>query len=372
MSPLYHFRIDEIEEPLLPSPVFNYAGSWTSHDIPSPAFEDPDSMFYPSSFENQNPWDYQVLSNPPSSGLYHGRSAASLADEPSYSPWSSENHRSLSFYEICDDPRGQSSGYANCVRVPNPVSSLIAQTGPSRTNLRLKPAQYACTEMPYIWDGHAGGLGSSNLDIDGNPLGDTAGNGHAARNDILQSTAGTPNVEPLLCHPCDSAFTGTYAQGNLGRHRRLKHQSMEVASVLGACTSAFGTSGFGNGTWVSDRHIRVLSRPMQALSPSFCSATRLCSNVACVLGYTISATCLYRLNKNDRYQRHAITCGFLGAICITWGSENDLEAMLLQILPWAVLFSLCLSSIAHKYLRGWNRCNDSYDEKARASQGAEY
>lgn len=135
---------------------------------------------------------------------------------------------------------------------------------------------------------------------------------------------------------------------------RLKHTFLGVLSVIGSSASAFAISRNSSDT-IAEQYVRSISTPLSKLGADICLSIGLCGNVVCVIGFTISTTYFYYLHEHDNYQDQALLCGIVSGLCMGLGLQNDLQEILLLILPWTVLLSLVISSLAHSFVRYKNR-----------------
>ncbi|KAI3545758.1 hypothetical protein CSPX01_04682 [Colletotrichum filicis] len=67
-----------------------------------------------------------------------------------------------------------------------------------------------------------------------------------------------------------------------------------------------------------------------------------------LITYGIGASTLYHLNHRDKYQDATLAAGIVIGACLGIFTNMEGQAILLRILPWAVLVALWLSEIGHR------------------------
>jgi hypothetical protein len=70
-------------------------------------------------------------------------------------------------------------------------------------------------------------------------------------------------------------------------------------------------------------------------------------DLACLIVFTFSATCYYRLHGDDENQDYYLICGILASVGVGMSAGLSLEDSLVGILPWGIMLSLFVSSFRH-------------------------
>jgi hypothetical protein len=114
--------------------------------------------------------------------------------------------------------------------------------------------------------------------------------------------------------------------------------ALTITLFLGSFTSAIGASEI------------IPSVP----KPTACPSSKLCANITYLFIYTISTTILYYLNRDDTQQDFwMLTLGLVPALPLGAVLGASFEETLLRILPWTILFALCLSRLLRRARSLW-------------------
>ncbi|KAK1498555.1 hypothetical protein CTAM01_07284 [Colletotrichum tamarilloi] len=73
-----------------------------------------------------------------------------------------------------------------------------------------------------------------------------------------------------------------------------------------------------------------------------------------LITYGIGASMLYHMNDRHKHQDAVIATGIVIGVCLGIFMDMDGQAILLRILPWAVLIALWLSDMGHQYFGTYN------------------
>lgn len=98
---------------------------------------------------------------------------------------------------------------------------------------------------------------------------------------------------------------------------------------------------------VHGSNLEILQRPHQAHSAlDFWVSPKV---ISCII-FGSSTTALYQIYSEDARQDSYIFGGFGLGIIIGLVAEQDLQSVLLKILPWTILLSMLFSILGHRLL----------------------